>query len=79
LIWLTVNKVCSTKVLLVITRSEKIMLVSNEVAFSLIFLIPNIYRTRGKAGDDKVYGDLVKTQMEDKKSSSTPVCMMPTR
>jgi len=54
LIWLTVNKVCSTKVLLGITRSEKIMLVSNEEAFSLIFLIPNIYRTRGKAGDDKV-------------------------
>ena len=56
------------------------MLVSNEEAFSLIFLIPNIYRTRGKAGDDKVYGDLVKTlKMGNKKSSSTPVCMMPTR
>jgi hypothetical protein len=41
--------------------------------FSLIFLIPNIYRTRGKAGDDKVYGDLVKTlKMEDKKSLISP-------
>jgi hypothetical protein len=40
------------------TRSEKIILISNEVAFSFIFLVPNIYRTRGKTGDDKVYGDL---------------------
>lgn len=42
------------------TKSDKIILISNEVAFSFIFPVPDICRTRGKAGDDKVYGDLVK-------------------
>ena len=45
------------------SRSEKTILISNKVALSFIFLIPNIYRTRRKDGDDKVYGDLVKTQI----------------
>jgi hypothetical protein len=38
------------------------MLISNEVAFSFIFLYQTYIEQGGKAGDDKVYGDLVETQ-----------------
>jgi hypothetical protein len=65
----------STKVITINDRSEKIMLVSNEVAFSFIFLISNIYRTRGKYGDDKVYGDLGKTQKWKIKKASSTACL----
>ena len=57
------------------TRIEKIILISNEVAFPFIFLVPNIYRTRGKAGDDKVYGDLVNSKKCNIKKASSIACL----
>jgi len=78
LIWLIVNKVCSTRVLLVITRSEKIMLISNEVAFSFIFLYQTYIEQGGKPEMIKFMEILLKLKMEDKKSliNCLPACCL---